>query len=119
MNARDALSHLESVGGAEGLKQTYEVLKGRRHFIVGSLSRVKRHSGNFNIVSAEAVEAAGESFAGQESVTSKDVRQRLHRRGIEVETLEALNILYVLVALGKAKVDRRRSQHALFFNVAG
>ena len=119
MNAKEALSNLEPVGGAEGLKQTYEVLRGKRHFIVGSLSRVKRRSGNFNIVSGEAVEATRESFAGQEAVTSKDVRQRLHRRGIDVETLEALNILYVLVALGKAKVDRRRSQHALFFNVAG
>ena len=118
MNAKDALSSLEPVGGAEGLKQTYDVLHGKRHYIVGSLSRVKRNSGNFNIVRAEAVEAAGESFAGQEAVTSKMVRQRLARRGIDVETLEALNILYVLVALGKAKVDRRRSQHALFFNLS-
>ena len=118
MNARDALSHLEPVGGAEGLKQTYEVLRGKRDYIVGSLSRVKRHSGNFNIVSAEAVDAAGESFAGQEGVTSKMVRQRLARRGINIETLEALNVLYVLVALGRARVDRRRSQHALFFNVS-
>ena len=102
MNARDALSNLEPVGGAEGLKQTYEVLRGKRDYIVGSLSRVKRHSGNFNIVSAEAVEAARESFAGQEAVTSKMVRQRLARRGINVETLEALNVLYVLVALGQA-----------------
>ena len=119
MNATDALSNLDTVGGAEGLKQTYEVLRGKRHYIVGSLSRVKRHSGNFNIVSTEAVDAAGEAFAGQEAVTSKDVRQRLARRGIHIETLEALNVLYVLVALGQAKVDRRRSQHALFFNVAG
>jgi hypothetical protein len=119
MNARDALSNLEPVGGAEGLKQTYEVLRGKRDYIVGSLSRVKRHSGNFNIVSREAVEAARESFAGQEAVTSKMVRQRLARRGINIETLEALNVLYVLVALGQAKVDRRRSQHALFFNVSG
>jgi len=118
MNAKDALSSLEPVGGAEGLKQTYDVLHGKRHYIVGSLSRVKRHSGNFNIVRAEAVEAAGVSYAGQEAVTSKMVRQRLARRGIDVETLEALNILYVLVALGKAKVDRRRSQHALFFNLS-
>ena len=118
MNAREALAGLEPVGGAEGLKQTYEVLRGKRHYIVGSTSRVKRRSGNFNIVSVEAAEAAHESFAGQEAVTSKMVRQRLQRRGISVETLEALNILYVLVALGKARVDRRRSQTALFFNVA-
>ena len=117
MNAREALSGLELVGGAEGLKQTYDVLRGKKHYVVGSMSRVKRRSGNFNIVSGEAVEAAGESFAGQEGVTSKMVRQRLQRRGISVETLEALNILYVLVALGKARVDRRRSQRELFFNL--
>src|SRR3972149_5463363 len=77
MNAREALSRLEPIGGAEGLKQTYEVMQGKRHFIVGSLSRVKRHSGNFNIVNAEAVEAAGGAFAGQEAGSSKMGRQRL------------------------------------------
>ena len=61
MNAREALAGLEPVGGAEGLKQTYEVLRGKRHYIVGSTSRVKRRSGNFNIVSGEAVEAAGDT----------------------------------------------------------
>ena len=118
MNAREVLTTLEPIGSAEGLKQTYEVLRGKKQYIVGSMSRVKRHSGNFNVVSAEAVEATQASFAGQEAVTSKMVRQRLHRRGIELETLEALNVLYVLVAMGEARVDRRRSQHALFFNIA-
>jgi hypothetical protein len=112
------LTGLEPVGSAEGLKQTYEVLRGKKHYIVGSMSRVKRHSGNFNVVRDEAVAAARESYAGQEAVTSKMVRQRLQRRGIEVETLEALNILYVLVALGAARVDRRRSQRELFFNLS-
>jgi hypothetical protein len=117
MNAAEALSMLEPVGGAQGLKQTYDVLRGRKYYVVGSMSRVKRRSGNFNVVAAEAVEATHEAFGGQEAVTSKMVRQRLQRRGISVETLEALNILYVLVALGKARVDRRRSQRELFFNL--
>lgn len=117
MNAKDALSDLEYVGGAEGLRQTYEVFRGKRHFLVGSMSRAKRRSGNFNVVDAAAVEAARESFAGSQGINSKEVRQRLQRRGFSIETLEALNVLYVLVAEGKAKVDRRRSQHALFFNV--
>jgi len=119
MHASEALTGLESVGGAQGLKQTYDVLRGRRHYVVASMSRVKRRSGNFNVVGREAVEATHESFAGQEAVTSKMVRQRLQRRGVAVEALEALNILYVLVALGQARVDRRRSQRALFFNIAG
>jgi hypothetical protein len=118
MNAADALAMLEPIGGAEGLKQTYEVLRAKKHYVVGSMSRVKRRSGNFNVVAAEAVEAAREAFAGQEAVTSKMVRQRLQRRGITIETLEALNVLYVLVALGKARVDHRRSQRALFFNLS-
>lgn len=119
MNAREALTGLEYIGGAEGLRQTYEIFRGRKHYLVGSTSKTKRRSGNFNVVEAEAVEAARESFAGQKGITSRDVRQRLARRGIKLETLEALNILYILVAEGKARVDRRMSQRALFFNVGG
>lgn len=118
MNAKDALSDLEYVGGAEGLKQTYEVFRGKRHYLVGSMSRAKRRSGNFNLVDTDAVEGAIDSFAGSQGITSKDVRQRLQRRGFSIETLEALNVLYVLVAQGKAKVDHRRSQRALYFNVS-
>jgi hypothetical protein len=119
MNAREALTGLEYIGGAEGLRQTYEVFRGKRHYLVGSMSRTKRRSGNFNLVQAEAVEAARAAFAGQMGITSRDVRDRLARRGIKVETLEALNLLYVLVAEGKARVDRRMSQRALFFNLGG
>ncbi len=118
MNAREALTGLEHLGGAEGLRQTYEVFRGKKHYLVGSLSKTKRRSGNFNVVDADAVEATRAAFAGQMGVTSRDVRQRLARKGIKVETLEGLNILYILMAEGKARVDRRKSQRALFFNVA-
>ena len=33
--------------------------------------------------------------------------------------LEALNILYVLVAVGRAKIDRRHTGKQLFFNLSG
>jgi hypothetical protein len=118
MNAREALTGLAYVGGAQGIRQTYDVLKGKRHYVVGSMSRAKGRSGNFNLVDAAAVEATQDSFSGQQGITSKDVRQRLARRGISIETLEALNVLYVLVAEGKARVDRRRSSRVLYFNVS-
>jgi hypothetical protein len=118
MRAKELLTGLIHVGQAQGLRQTYDIFRGRDHFVVASMSRAKRRSGNFNLVEPEAVLASQDAFGGRKGVTSKMVRQRLARRSMPVESLEALNILYVLVALGAARVDRRLSQRALFFDFA-
>lgn len=117
MKAKELLAELTYVGQAEGLRQTYDVFQGKRNFIVVSFSRSKRRSGNFNIVDSGAVQDARQSFAGQRGVTSKALKKRLQRKGRAIETLEALNILYVLVAMKEARIDRRHSQRELFFDI--
>lgn len=117
MKAQELLTDLAYVGQAEGLRQTYDVFRGKRHFLVFSFSHSKRGSGNFNIVRAADVEEALRAFAGQRGVTSKALKARLQRSGHAAEALEALNILYVLVARGDARIDRRRTQREILFDV--
>lgn len=118
MKAKELLAELTYVGQAEGLRQTYDVFRGKRYYIVVSFSRSKRRSGNFNIVDPGAVQDARKSLAGQHGVTSTVLKKRLQRMGRTTEALEALNILYVLVAMRAARVDRRLSQRELFFDLA-
>jgi hypothetical protein len=117
MKAEELLIDLAYVGQAEGLRQTYDVFQGKRHFLVFSFSHSKRGSGNFNIVRAADVEDALQAFTGHRSVTSKALKARLQRGGRAVEALEALNILYVLVARKDARIDRRRSKREILFDV--
>jgi hypothetical protein len=117
MKAQELLADLAYVGQVEGLRQTYDVFQGKRHFLVFSFSRSKRGSGNFNIVRADDVEEARKAFSGQHGVTSKALKARLKRAGRSTEALEALNILYVLVARSDARIDRRRSQREILFDI--
>lgn len=118
MKAKKLLADLIYVGQAEGLRQSYEVFRSKRHYLVVSFSRSKRRSGNFNIVDSAIVDDARKGFSGQRGVTSKVLKKRLQRKGRTTEALEALNVLYVLVAMGQARIDRRRSQRELLFDIA-
>ena len=115
MNIRSLTSGLQYRGEVEGRRQTYYVFEGKSHYIVMSFSRAKRRAGNFNVVDAAAVEYVAKRFAGRKKVTSTKVAAR-KPRGIR-SSLEALNVLYVLIATGRAKIDSRFHEKQLFFNV--
>jgi hypothetical protein len=116
MNIRKLVQGLSYVGEAEGKRQTYYIFRGRDDFMVLSFSKRKPQAGNFNIVDAEAVESVRNRFRGKKGITSKDVAARRTRR--LHDSLVALNVLYVLVALGEAKVDARRAGPKLYFNLS-
>ena len=116
MNIRNLTKGLQYRGEVEARRQTYFVFEGERHYFVMSLSRSKRHAGNFNIVDARAVDDVARKFAGRKKVTSTKVAAR-KPRGI-ANSLEALNVLYVLIATNRAKIDTRFHEKQLFFNVA-
>ena len=120
MDIKSLAKGLAYVGEAQGKRQTYYIFEGRKHFFVMSFSRAKRNAGNFNIVSIEAVAYVRKRFAGARGLTSQDVVKRSKRPRLIRTALEALNILYILVATGEAKVDQRRqSTPQLFFNLSG
>jgi hypothetical protein len=117
VNIRNLTNGLEYRGEVEARRQTYFVFEGKSHYFVMSLSRSKRHAGNFNIVDAAAVEYVARKFAGRKKVTSTKVAAASPKpRGV-ANSLEALNVLYVLIATNRAKIDTRFHDKQLFFNV--
>jgi hypothetical protein len=117
MNAKKLMRGLTYLGNAEGKRQTYHVFKGSDFFLVLSFSRSKRGAGNFNVVGAPAVDYVHKRFAGKSGVTTGDVVNKARRSRHVPSALAALNMLYVLAAMGRAKVDARRGGPKLFFNV--
>ncbi len=117
MNAKKLVQGLKYLDAVTGKKQTYHVFGGAGFFLVLSFSRAKRGAGNFNVVDAAAVEYVHKRFAGKSGVTTGDVVKKTRQSRRVRDALAALNMLYVLAAQGRAKVDARRAGPKLFFNV--
>jgi hypothetical protein len=118
MNLRSLGAGMTFRGKVKGRRQTYHVFEGPKFFFVCSFSRRKRKAGNFNLVDGEAVRYAHRLVGGKNGVTSQDLHGRSRTPRLIGSALEALNILYVLVATGHAKIDRRRKDKQLFFNIS-
>lgn len=118
MNIRSLTTGLEYKGAVKGKRQTYYVFEGRREFLVMSFSRAKANAGNFNVVSRAAVQYVGQRFGGRQGLTAKIVSQKSRKPRMVRNPLAALNILYVLVAIGRATIDTRRQREPqIYFNV--
>ena len=83
-----------------------------------SFSRAKPKAGYFNMVSREAYTYVRRLTRGRQGVTSQDVAKRARNKKLIGSALEALNVLYVMVALGEARIDQRHTGIQLFFNVS-
>jgi hypothetical protein len=117
MDLRKHLTQLSYLGKVQGQRQTYQVFEGGDRYLIASTSRSKPNAGYFNLVEKSAVDYVLRRVAGERGVTSKAVVQQTKRSKHVVDSLLALNILYVLVALGKANIDRKREGRKLYFNV--
>lgn len=113
MDIRSLAKGLSYCGVAKGKRQTYYVFESGKAYVVMSASRTKRASGYFNLVSRNAVERIRKGLAGRQDVTARQVATRSGVR----DALQALNILYVLVATGGARRDDRYQDTRLHFNV--
>jgi hypothetical protein len=82
-----------------------------------SLSPSKKNAGNFNLVPVRAVDRLHTRLRGRQGVTSKAVHAASRDRRTFPTALFVLNALYVLVATGRASVDRRHHSKELYFNV--
>jgi hypothetical protein len=119
MNIKKLTQGLSYSGEVEGKKQTYYIFAGGEFYLVMSFSATKPGAGNFNIVERDAVDYVLKRIAGLKGITSADVVEKAKKTRHAPTSLAALNILYVLVAMGHAKVDGRRVGQALYFNVKG
>ena len=104
-------------GEVEGKRQHYYVLSSARQYFVMSLSAAKRDAGNFNLVSKTTVDRLYRRLRGRRGLTAKLVFTRSKNRRLVASHLAALNILYVLVATGRATIDARRVSREIFFNL--
>lgn len=117
MNIRKLQRGLKYRGRVAAVRQTYHVFEAADYFFVLSfaLSKARRGSGYFNVVSTAAVGYVQGRFGGRSGVTAKDVVSVARRTEHVPTTLVALNILYVLVSLGQATIQRTGAHRQLFF----
>jgi len=117
MNIESLARGLTYRGEAEGKRQSYYIFEGHGFYLNMSFKKDDPNAGNFHVVDSEAVEYVLGKFDGTSGVTARDVFDRAHTTRHVSSNLAALNILYVLVGLGRAKVDKRHKEKSLYFNV--
>lgn len=117
LNVRSLTKGLEFHGEVQGKRQHYYVLSSARQYFVMSISGSKRASGYFNLLSRQVVDQVHRRLRGQQGVTAKRVYARTRNRRSIPSSLAALNVLYVLVATGRASFDLRHKTKEFFFNV--
>jgi hypothetical protein len=116
LSVKGLIKGLEYHGEVQGKRQHYYVLSSARQYFVMSASHSKRSSGNFNLVSRKAVDKLRRRLRGQQGLTAKIVFTRSRNRRLVPTRLAALNMLYVLVATGRASIDERHKSKEIFFN---
>ena len=119
MNIRKLQQGLKYRGRVEAVRQTYHVFEASDYFFVlsFSLSKSRRGSGYFNVVNRTAVAYVQAHLGGKNGVTAKDAVLVARRTKHIPTSLMALNILYVLVGLGEARIMRSGEHRQLFFAV--
>jgi hypothetical protein len=117
LSVKSLTTGLNFHGEVEGKRQHYYILSSARQYFVMSLSASKRDAGNFNLVSKATVDRLYRRLRGRQGLTAKLVFIRSKNRRLVPSHLAALNMLYVLVAIGRASIDGRHRSRELFFNV--
>jgi hypothetical protein len=119
MNIRALQRGLQYCGRVDAIRQTYHVFDGKGLYLELSFARgrTRRGSGNYNLVGKEAVDNVHGRFGGKRGVTANAVVAAARRTRHIPTRLLALNVLYVLVALKVAAIDRTGEHRQLFFSV--
>jgi hypothetical protein len=119
MNIRTLQRGLKYRGRVKAVRQTYHVFEAQRYFFVLSFahSKARRSSGYFNVIDTGAVDYLQQRMGGMRGVTARDVVVAARRTRHIPTTLAALNVLYILVALGSASIVRAGKHRQLFFSV--
>ncbi len=114
MKISTILQGLHFVGQAEGDRRTYYVFQGQGPYLVASPN--VRGGLNVNVVERETPEVLSHRFGGRR-VTGKILVEQGRRPDLFGADFAALNALYVMVALGRARKLQRREGRALVFKV--
>jgi len=117
MNVKTLTKGLRFKGDAEGKRQTYYVFEGSGYYFVLSFKKNNQNAGYFNVIDSEAADFVQKKFGGMAGITCKDVINGSHKTRYFSKELDALNVLYVLVATKRARVDKRHKSKSLYFNI--
>ena len=119
MNIKQLQQGLDYCGRVEAVRQTYHVFQAKDSYLVLSFARAKdrKGSGYFNLIDSAAVEYVQDRMGGHSGVTAKDVLHAARRTKHITGRLQALNILYVMVALNQAAIQKAGEHRQLFFSV--
>jgi hypothetical protein len=119
VNIRELQQGLDYCGRVAAVRQTYHVFQAKDHYLILSFARSKdrKGSGYFNLIGAGAVDYVQSRLGGRSGVTAKDVAFAARRTKHVAGRLQALNILYVMVALKQASIQRAGEHRQLFFSL--
>lgn len=119
MNIKQLQQGLDYCGRVAAIRQTYHVFQAKDHFLILSFARSKdrKGSGYFNLIKEAAVDYVQARLGGRSGVTAKDVAFVARRTKHVTGRLQALNILYVMVALERASILRAGEHRQLFFSL--
>lgn len=118
LSVKSLTTGLNFHGEVQGKRQRYYILSSAGQYFVMSVSRRKQGAGNFNLIGKAAVDKVYRRLRGQQGLTAKAVFNRSRNRRLVPSPLAALNMLYILVATGRAGIDSRHRSRELFFNVS-
>ena len=119
MKLKNMLADLECCGEVSAPKRHYTVFRNKTGYVLCSQKTYAIWEGDFVIVKAKSVEYLARRLKGQAGLTSTIIRNRTRNAPFAKDRFDVLNGLYVLIALGRAKVDTRFKQRATVFNVYG
>jgi hypothetical protein len=119
VNIKQLQQGLDYCGRVAAVRQTYHVFQAKNAYLVLSFARSKdrKGSGYFNLIAEAAVEYVQGRVGGRSGVTANDVVQASRRTKHITGRLQALNILYVMVALEQAAIQKAGANRQLFFSV--
>ena len=106
---------LHFVGQAEGDRRTYYAFQGDGPYIIASPN--DRGGLNVNVIDHEAPDVVTRRFKGQR-VTSSILVKQGRRADLFGPAFAALNALYLMVALGRARKLKKRDGRALIFKIS-
>lgn len=119
MKLRNVLGGMDYVGEVAATKRVYSVFSYGKGYILASNKTYSVWEGDFVIVPGRHVEYLAKRLKGQSALTTKAIKDRTRKASFARDRFNVLNGLYVLIALGRAKIDRRYKQRAIYFNVYG
>lgn len=115
-NIRELIENAEYINKVNTKKTVYYVFFTKPDYLIFSYRDATYKSGNFNYVAADTVTRIQEAFKGKKRVTSKDIQSHPQMKKF-ITRFDFLNVLYVLVAMKQAAIDKRSlNQPTLYFN---